>query len=165
MENTAFNDTSAHYYSYILALPLLTVDSDSLFIYLFSFATRDGSSPPITPHHPVNFPYGRKPEYPEETYDFETGVDLQYILFISLGLGLSQLKIFFLRYESATLEVKGKRSIHFTACIPQTPLVTPIRDKCTTFHGRPARHFQSHLNWQIMSKPNLNYPSPFTIMY
>jgi hypothetical protein len=30
---------------------------------------------PFCPTHPVNFPCGRKPEYPEETHDFRQGVD------------------------------------------------------------------------------------------
>ena len=60
---------------------------DIFFIYLFSFATRAGSPQqrePITvgPYyltHPVNFPCGRKPEYPEKTHDFRQSVD--YALF------------------------------------------------------------------------------------
>ncbi len=59
------------------------IHSDSLFIYLTS-PTRAGSPQqlmPITvgPHyltHPVNFPCGRKPEYPEKTHDFPQSVDL-----------------------------------------------------------------------------------------
>ena len=59
----------------------------SVFIYLFSFATKAGSPQqrePITvgPYyltHPVNFPCGRKPEYPEKTHDFRQSVD--YTLF------------------------------------------------------------------------------------
>jgi hypothetical protein len=53
-----------------------------LFIYL-ALPTRAGSPQqhmPITVGpfcltHPVNFPCGRKPEYPEETHDFRQGVD------------------------------------------------------------------------------------------
>jgi hypothetical protein len=57
-----------------------------LFIYLFIYLalpTRAGSPQqhmPITVGpfcltHPVNFPCGRKPEYPEETHDFRQSVD------------------------------------------------------------------------------------------
>ena len=55
-----------------------------LFIfYLFNFATRAGTPQqrePITvgPYHlthPAYFPYGRKPECPEETHDFRQSVD------------------------------------------------------------------------------------------
>jgi hypothetical protein len=54
----------------------------SLFIYL-ALPTRAGSPQqhmPITVGpfcltHPVNFPCGRKPEYPEETHDFRQSVD------------------------------------------------------------------------------------------
>ena len=57
------------------------------FFFNFSFATRAGSPQqrePITvgPYyltHPVNFPCGRKPEYPEKTHDFRQSVD--YALF------------------------------------------------------------------------------------
>ena len=53
-----------------------------LFIYL-ALPTRAGSPQqhmPITVGpfcltHPVNFPCGRKPEYPEETHDFRQSVD------------------------------------------------------------------------------------------
>ena len=56
------------------------------FIYLFIYLalpTRAGSPQqhmPITVGpfcltHPVNFPCGRKPEYPEETHDFRQSVD------------------------------------------------------------------------------------------
>ena len=59
----------------------------NLFIYLFIYLTsptRAGSPQqlmPITvgPHyltHPVNFPCGRKPEYPEKTHDLPQSVDL-----------------------------------------------------------------------------------------
>ena len=57
-----------------------------LFIFLFIYLalpTRAGSPQqhmPITVGpfcltHPVNFPCGRKPEYPEETHDFRQSVD------------------------------------------------------------------------------------------
>ena len=53
-----------------------------LFIYL-AFPTRAGSlqqHKPVTVGpfcltHPVNFPCGRKPEYPEETHDFRQSID------------------------------------------------------------------------------------------
>ena len=59
---------------------------EELFIYLFIYLalpTRAGSPQqhmPITVGpfcltHPVNFPCGRKPEYPEETHDFRQSVD------------------------------------------------------------------------------------------
>ena len=61
-------------------------DCNNLF-NLFSFPTRAGSPQqrePITvgPYyltHPVNFPCGRKPEYPKKTHDFRQSVD--YALF------------------------------------------------------------------------------------
>ena len=54
-----------------------------LLIYLFSFATKAGSPQQREPiivgpyylTHPVNFPCGRKPEYPEKTHDFWQSVD------------------------------------------------------------------------------------------
>ena len=57
-------------------------DFKDLFIYL-ALPTRAGSPQqhiPITVGpfcltHPVNFPCGRKPEYPEETHDFRQSVD------------------------------------------------------------------------------------------
>jgi hypothetical protein len=59
---------------------------EAIFIYLFIYLalpTRAGSPQqhmPITVGpfcltHPVNFPCGRKPEYPEETHDFRQSVD------------------------------------------------------------------------------------------
>ena len=58
-----------------------------ILFFLFSFPTRARSPrqrEPITvgPYyltHPVNFPCGRKPEYPEKTHDFRQSVD--YTLF------------------------------------------------------------------------------------
>ena len=55
---------------------------ENVFIYL-ALPTRAGSPQqhmPITVGpfcltHPVNFPCGRKPEYPEETHDFRQSVD------------------------------------------------------------------------------------------
>jgi hypothetical protein len=40
-----------------------------------STATVEGSVTGIIPTHPVNFPCGRKPEYPEKTHDFRQSVD------------------------------------------------------------------------------------------
>ena len=61
------------------------------YFILFSFATRAGSPQqrePITVGsyyltHPVNFPCGRKPEYPEKTHDFRQSVD--YTLHMRTG--------------------------------------------------------------------------------
>ena len=62
------------------------------YYFLFSLPTKAWSpqqSEPITvgPYylsHPVNFPCGRKPEYPEKTQDFQQSID--YTLFMR-GLG------------------------------------------------------------------------------
>ena len=60
--------------------------AETLIFFLFSFATRAGSPQqrePLTvgPYyltHPVNFPCGRKPEYPEKTHDFRQSVDYTF---------------------------------------------------------------------------------------
>jgi hypothetical protein len=62
-----------------------------VFIYL-ALPTRAGSPQqhmPITVGpfcltHPVNFPCGRKPEYPEETHDFRQSVDF-YSFYMGTG--------------------------------------------------------------------------------
>jgi hypothetical protein len=38
-------------------------------------ATVEGSVMELIPTHPVNIPFGRKPEYPEKTHDFRQSVD------------------------------------------------------------------------------------------
>ena len=61
---------------------MLGLYTKDLFIYL-ALPTTAGSPQqhmPITVGpfcltHPVNFPCGRKPEYPEETHDFRQSVD------------------------------------------------------------------------------------------
>jgi hypothetical protein len=72
--------------------------------------------------HPVNFPCGRKPEYPEKTHDFRQSVD--FLLFFTLGLGSSRIEKFQLRLEPATLEVKGKCANHLATEAPDKGLAT-----------------------------------------
>ena len=56
--------------------------------------------------HPVNFPCGRKPEYPEKTHDFRQSVD-----YFHMRTGF---KSTLLGNELGTLEVKGEWSDHHT---------------------------------------------------
>jgi hypothetical protein len=66
----------------IVTVPAWLIRERNVFIYL-ALPTRAGSPQqhmPITVGpfcltHPVNFPCGRKPEYPEETHDFRQSVD------------------------------------------------------------------------------------------
>jgi hypothetical protein len=91
-----------------------------LFIYLFIYLalpTRAGSPQqhmPITVGpfcltHPVNFPCGRKPEYPEETHDFRQSVDFYSSHEDWVRVALRK---FSLRLEPAASEVKGKCANH-----------------------------------------------------
>ena len=90
---------------------------DVLFIYL-ALPTRAGSPQqhmPITVGpfcltHPVNFPCGRKPEYPEETHDFRQSVD--FYSFSHEDWVRVALRKFSLRLEPAASEVKGKCANH-----------------------------------------------------
>ena len=60
--------------------------------------------------HPVNFPCGRKPEYPEETHDFQQSVD--FYSFHMRNWVRVALRKFSLRLEPAASEVKGKCANH-----------------------------------------------------
>jgi hypothetical protein len=65
---------------------------------------------PITvgPHyltHPVNFPCGRKPEYPEKTHDLPQSVDL---CSSHMRTGFESHWRTLLGFELSTLEVKGE---------------------------------------------------------
>jgi hypothetical protein len=71
--------------------------------------------------HPVNFPCGRKPEYPEKTHDFRPSVD--FFTLFTWGLGSSHIEKFSLRFEPATLEVKGKCANHFATEAPVSLLI------------------------------------------
>ena len=62
--------------------------------------------------HPVNFPCGRKPEYPEKTHDFRQSVDC-YSFHMRTGLESTLLGV-----ELGTLEVKGEWSDHYTTEAP-----------------------------------------------
>ena len=97
----------------------------NLFIYL-ALPTRAGSPQqhmPITVGpfcltHPVNFPCGRKPEYPEETHDFRQSVDF----YSSHGDWVRvALRKFSLRLEPAASEVKGKCANHLATEAPWPP--------------------------------------------
>ena len=63
--------------------------------------------------HPVNFPCGRKPEYPEETHDFRQSVD--FLLFSHEDWVRVALRKFSLRLEPAASEVKGKCANHLNS--------------------------------------------------
>ena len=98
-----------------------------LFLFLFSLATGAGSPQqrePITvgPYylsHPVNFPCGRKPEYPEKAHDFRQSVD--YTLFTVMRTGF---KSTLLGIELGTLEVKGEWSDHYTTEASLSPITS-----------------------------------------
>jgi hypothetical protein len=65
---------------------------------------------------PVNFPCGRKPEYPEKTHDFRQSVD--FLLFSREDWVRVALRKFSLRFEPAALEVKDKCANHFATEAP-----------------------------------------------
>jgi hypothetical protein len=93
-----------------------------IFIYL-ALPTRAGSPQqhmPITVGpfcltHPVNFPCGRKPEYPEETQDFRQSVE--FLLFSHEDWVRVALRKFLLR--PAASEVKGKCANHLATEAPK----------------------------------------------
>jgi hypothetical protein len=70
-------------YLKIFLIEYLKFVKQSIFFIYLALPTRAGSPQqhkPITVGpfcltHPVNFPCGRKPEYPEETHDFRQSVD------------------------------------------------------------------------------------------
>ena len=103
------------------------------FFFLFSFATRAGSPQqrePVTvgPYyltHPVNFPCGRKPEYPDKTHDFRQSVAYTKpfgraltILFSHEDWVRVNIKMTLLGIELGTLEVKREWSDHYTTEAP-----------------------------------------------
>jgi hypothetical protein len=93
-----------------------------LFIYL-ALPTRAGSQQqhmPITVGpfyltHPVNFPCGRKPEYPGKTHDFRQSVDFYSF---HMRTGLVALRKYLVRFEPAASEVKGKCANHLATEAP-----------------------------------------------
>jgi hypothetical protein len=98
-----------------------------LFIYLFIYLalpTRAGSPQqhmPITVGpfyltHPVNFPCGRKPEYPGKTHDFRQSVD--FLLFSHEDWVRVALGKYLVRFEPAASEVKGKCANHLATEAP-----------------------------------------------
>ena len=88
-----------------------------LFIVYLALPTRAGSPQqhmPITVGpfcltHPVNFPCGRKSEYPEETHDFRQSVDFYSSHEDWVRVALRK---FSLRLKPAASEVKGKCANH-----------------------------------------------------
>jgi hypothetical protein len=102
----------------------------TLFIYLFIYLalpTRAGSPQqhimPITVGpfffyltHPVNFPCGRKPEYPGKTHDFRQSVD--FLLFSHEDWVRVALRKYLVRFEPAASEVKGKCANHLATEAP-----------------------------------------------
>jgi hypothetical protein len=94
-----------------------------LFIYL-ALPTRAGSPQqhmPITVGpfyltHPVNFPCGRKPEYPGKTHDFRQSVD--FLLFSHEDWVRVALRKFLVRFGPAASEVKGKCANHLATEAP-----------------------------------------------
>ena len=109
----------------------MAISSDIFFFFNFYFLifylalpTRAGSPQqhmPITVGpfcltHPVNFPCGRKPEYPEETHDFRQSVD--FLLFSHEDWVRVALRKFSLRLEPAASEVKGKCANHLATEAP-----------------------------------------------
>jgi hypothetical protein len=94
-----------------------------LFIYL-ALPTRAGSPQqhmPITVGpfyltHPVNFPCGRKPEYPGKTHDFRQSVD--FLLFSHEDWVRVALRKYLVRFEPAASEVKGKCANHLATEAP-----------------------------------------------
>jgi hypothetical protein len=107
-----------------------------LFIYL-ALPTRAGSPQqhmPITVGpfcltHPVNFPCGRKPEYPEETHDFRQSVD--FLLFSHEDWVRVALRKFSLRLEPAASEVKGKCANHLATEAPKISSIMNITKSAT----------------------------------
>jgi hypothetical protein len=96
----------------------------NLFIYL-ALPTRAGSPQqhimPITVGpfyltHPVNFPCGRKPEYPGKTHDFRQSVD--FLLFSHEDWVRVALRKYLVRFEPAASEVKGKCANHLATEAP-----------------------------------------------
>lgn len=105
IENSMYVHTSSYYILYLFIY---------LFLCLFIYQLRHlywqahcNSFTPITtgplPKLHVNFPRGKKPQYPKKTYDFRQSVD--FTLF-TRGLGSNHTEKFPLRLEPETLEVE-----------------------------------------------------------
>ena len=73
---------------------------------------------PLCLTHPVNFPCGRKPEYPEETHDLRQSVDFYSSHEDWVRVALRK---FSLRLEPAASEVKGKCANHLATEAPKAP--------------------------------------------
>ena len=99
------------------------MNAQSLFIYLFSFATRAGSPQqhmhanycgPFLPNPPCQLSQWKEiGEYPEKAHDFRQSVD--FLLFshedwVRVALGKLPLRL-----EPAALDVKGKCANHFAS--------------------------------------------------
>jgi hypothetical protein len=115
--------------------------------------TRAGSPQqhmPIYITHPVNFPCGRKPEYPEKTHDFRQSID--FLLFSHEDWVWIALRKFSLRLEpTAFIEVKGKYANNFATNIAVLTLICRhwfvflrYRSKyvCILFQSWTTLHFQ-----------------------
>ena len=89
-------------------LYLMRVTYDSNLVILITYWPSN-----LTYH--VNFPCGRKPEYPEKTHDFRQSVD--HTLHMRTGFG-SALRWTSLGIEPGTLEVKSEWSDHYTTEAP-----------------------------------------------
>jgi hypothetical protein len=69
--------------------------------------------------HPVNFPCGRKPEYPGKTHDFRQSVD--FLLFSHEDWVRVASRKYLVRFEPAASEVKGKCANHLATEAPRLP--------------------------------------------
>jgi hypothetical protein len=88
----------------------IRISKPVIFVYLFVYLalpTMAGSPQqhyanycgPFYLTHPVNFPCGRKPRYPEKTHDFRQSVDF-YSFHMRTGFKRVALRKFSLRFES-----------------------------------------------------------------
>ena len=80
--------------------------------------------------HPVNFPCGRKPEYPGKTHDFGRALTF-FLLFSHEDWVRVALRKYLVRFEPAASEVKGKCANHLAT---EAPLALPTRA------GSPQQH-------------------------
>ena len=74
--------------------------------------------------HPVNFPCGRKPEYPGKTHGFRQSVD--FLLFSHEDWVRVALRKYLVRFEPAASEVKGKCANHLATEAPITYFTWPL---------------------------------------
>jgi hypothetical protein len=74
--------------------------------------------------HPVNFPCGRKPEYPGETHDFRQSVD--FLLFSHEDWVRVALRKYLVRFEPSASEVKGKCANHLATEAPCIVISFPV---------------------------------------